>query len=327
MKSLFSLRSLRPVLPAALLLALLAAPASAATKKGAHEGSGEFSWNNAIIEIEVTSKVYNYVQPWARSEHKVYKSGVVVEGHQIITTADGLADQTLIRLKKQGAGLFSLGRVAWIDYQANLAAIITDEKDFWTGLQPARLADPTPISGDARVQRWEDDTLENHQGEIERLFVDNSALSFVSVPVLKIDSTIPAAGYSEAVTVGDKLAGLTTEGGGNTVLAVPSSFISSILKARAAQTYTGLGYFDFTWDQVQNPLCLDYLKLPGPARGVIVKDTGLKPGLASVVKPRDVILQIDGFDIDTEGNYHDPAYKKLSLENLSSRGKWAGADC
>jgi hypothetical protein len=45
------------------------------------------------------------------------------------------------------------------------------------------------------------------------------------------------------------------------------------------------------------------------------------------VHPRDVILQIDGFDIDAEGNYRDPQYKKLSLENLSSRGKWAGMDC
>ena len=40
-----------------------------------------------------------------------------------------------------------------------------------------------------------------------------------------------------------------------------------------------------------------------------------------------MILQIDGFDIDAEGNYHDPQYKKLCLENLSSRGKWAGMDC
>jgi len=40
-----------------------------------------------------------------------------------------------------------------------------------------------------------------------------------------------------------------------------------------------------------------------------------------------VILQIDGFDIDAEGNYHDPQYNKLCLENLSSRGKWAGMTC
>ena len=50
----------------------------------------------------------------------MFKTGVVINGHLIITTAQGLADQTLIRLKKQGGGLFSLGRVVWIDNQANL---------------------------------------------------------------------------------------------------------------------------------------------------------------------------------------------------------------
>ena len=289
--------------------------------------SGPFTWENAIIQIEVTSKAYNYIQPWERSERSVFKSGVVVDGHQIITTAEGLNDQTEVRLKKQGDGLYSEGRVAWIDYQADLAAITTDEKDFWTGLQPAKLADPVPITGQVRILRWRDDLLENRQGEIERLTVENSALSFVSVPDLKIDSSIPGAGYGEAVTVGDKLIGLASAEGGDAVTAIPTSFIAPILKAQQAKTYTGLGYFDFTWDPPENPLNLDYLKLPGPARGVIVKETGLKPGVVSVVHPRDVILQIDGFDIDAEGNYQDHQYKKLCLENLSSRGKWAGMTC
>jgi hypothetical protein len=283
-----------------------------------------FAWENAIIHIEVTSKIYNYVEPWARSERKLYKSGVLIDGQRIITTADGLNDQTLIRLKKQGGGLFSLGRVAWIDYQANLAVLTTDEKDFWTGLQPAKLIDPVPISGDVRILRWRDDQLENRQGEVERMEVENSSLSFVSVPILKVDSNITAVGYGEAVTSGDKLVGLTCGQSGDEISTIPASFIEPILKAQASNTYTGLGYFDFTWDPAENPLCLDYLKLTGPARGVIVKETGLKPGLASLVKPRDVILQIDGYDIDAEGNYVDPQYKKLCLENLSSRGKWAG---
>jgi hypothetical protein len=289
--------------------------------------SGNFEWENAIILIQVSAKAYNYVQPWERSKKEIYKSGVVVDGHQIITTADGLADVTEIRLKKQGDGLFSEGRVAWVDYQANLAAITTDEKDFWTGLQAAKLADPVPITGQVRILRWRDDSLENRQGEIERMTVENSDLSFVSVPALKIDSSIPAVGYGEAVTVNDKLIGLICAQGGDAVTAIPTSFIAPILKAEQAKTYTGLGYFDFTWDPAENPLNLDYLKLKGPARGVIVKETGLKPGTVSQVLPHDVILQIDGFDIDADGNYRDPQYKKLSLENLSSRGKWAGMDC
>jgi len=195
-------RNLSPLLAVALLALASSLNLRAETHAEKKEAaSGTFNWENAIIQIEITSKAYNYIQPWERSEHKVYKSGVVVEGHQIITTADGLADHTVIRLKKQGDGLYTYGSVAWIDYQANLAAVTTDNAlnaqlnpgtpDFWIGLQPAKLADPVPISGPVRILRWREDSLENRQGEIERLTVENSELSFVSVPALKIDSSIP----------------------------------------------------------------------------------------------------------------------------------------
>ena len=146
------------------------------------------------------------MQPWARAERKVEKTGVAVADHQIITTAEGLNDQTLIRLQKQGGGLYSLGRVLWIDYQSNLAALTTDEAGFWDGIQPATLADPVPVTGPVRILRWEGDRLENRPGDIERMTVDNSALSFVSVPALKVDSTISGALSGEAVTEGSRAA-------------------------------------------------------------------------------------------------------------------------
>jgi hypothetical protein len=308
----------------AVLLGLpLLAPA-AATEPHHHAG---FAWENAVIHLEISGKEYSYVQPWTRAEHKVIKSGVVVADHLIITTADGLNDQTMVRMQKQGGGLYNLGRVVWIDYQSNLAALTTDEADFWQGLTPATLADPVPATGDVHIARWDEDRLENRPGSIERMTVDNSALSFVSVPALKVDSTISNAASGEPVTQGEKLLGLACSQDSDVVSAVPSSFISSILNARKHGNFTGLGYFDFTWEPVQNPLALQFLGLPGPPRGVIVKDTGLKPGVTSLIHSRDVILQIDGFDIDAEGDYADPAYGKIMLENLSSRGKWAGQTC
>jgi S1-C subfamily serine protease len=326
---------------ALLLLTALASivPAAAephAGKKSSGD-SGDFKWENAVIEIEVTSKAYNYIQPWERSEKKIYKSGVVIEGHQIVTTAEGLDDATEIRFKKQGEGLFSLGKVVWIDYQANLAALTTDDAlntefnpgqpDFWKGLQAAKLADPVPMTGEVEVLRWRDDSLEERKGDVDRMTVEPSALSFVSVPALKINSGMTGVGYGEPVVAGNKLVGLAYAQGNDAITAVPSSFMAPIIKAEQAKTYTGLGYFDFTWDTPDNPLNLEYLKLPGPARGVIVKETGMKPGTTSMVHPRDILLSIDGFDLNPEGNYTDPQYNKLSLENLSSRGKFAGQTC
>ena len=43
-----------------------------------------------------------------------------------------------------------------------------------------------------------------------------------------------------------------------------------------------------------------------------------------VLKPQDIILRIDGFDLDIQGDYEDPEYGHLMLENLATRQKWAG---
>lgn len=313
---------IRPLL-LAVLACFLAAPTLRA--QSAKQPLGGFSWANAIVHIEVSGKEYSYVQPWARAEKKTTKSGVVLAGHLIITTADGLNDQTLIRLQKGGGGLFSLGKLVWIDYQSNLAGLTTDEASFWSGLTPASLADPVPLIGEVRVQRWNDDRLESRPGNVDRMAVDNSALSFVSVPSLKVDSTISNAGASEPVTQGRRLLGLAISQDNDVVTAIPSSFIDFTVKSRKNGTFAGLGYFDFTWEQVQNPLTLQYLGMPGPARGVVVQTTGLKPGVESPIHSRDVILSIDGFPIDAQGDYEDPQYGKMMLENLSSRQRWAGS--
>jgi len=314
----------------------LAASTTHAEKKSAG-APGKFAWENSIIQIQADGKAYNYAQPWQRRQKSILKSGVVIEGHQIITTAEGLDDATDIRFKKQGGGSYTFGRVTWIDYQANLAALTTDDAlnaqfnpgvpDFWQGLEPAKLADAVTMTGGIRVLHWRDDSLEERKGDIDRMTVENSALSFVSVPALKINSQMPGAGFGEAVVSGDKLIGLVDGQGDGNMTAIPSSFMAPIIKAEQAKTYTGLGYFDFTWDTPDNPLNLQYLKLPGAARGVIIKETAMKPGTTSLIHPRDILLSIDGFDIDSEGNYIDPQYGKLCLENLSSRGKFAGQTC
>jgi hypothetical protein len=49
-------------------------------------------------------------------------------------------------------------------------------------------------------------------------------------------------------------------------------------------------------------------------------------GGPQVLKTNDIILAIDGFALDTQGDYEDPEYGQVMLENLATRGKWAGDD-
>jgi hypothetical protein len=281
-------------------------------------------WEKSVVSIEASRKQYDYLQPWSRRMETVSKCGVVVGPRQVLTTAEYLNDTTLIRVQKGGRGMWAQAELLWIDYHANLALVTSPETNFWTGLRVVSFVEPTPARGPIEVVRWRNGQLQRYKGDINRLTVRRGKLTQVEHLHAEVNSEIGAAGWAEPVTKGSRLIGLACSQDGNVLTLLPSSFIHPILKARRAGAYAGLGYFDFVWQKAENPATLAYLKLAGNARGVIVVEGGRKPGFTSPILAKDILLKIDGFEIDSEGDYQDPTFGKLSLEHLGSGRKWAG---
>jgi len=248
----------------------------------------------------------------------------VVGPREILTTADDLEDRTLVRLQKQGRGSWVTAEVTWIDYPANLAIVATADKRFWDGLKPVSLAEKIAKDGNIQIVRWRAGNLETRRAEFNRFSVNHGNMSDATHAVMELNSEIDGVGWAEPAIAGNRVIGLVFSQAGNALQLLPAPFIKSILDAQKKGTYKGLGYFDFTWQPAENPETLEYLKLPGERRGGIVIDVPNKPETTPVMKRRDVILQVDGFDIDTQGDYLDPDYGHLLLENLSTRNKWAG---
>jgi hypothetical protein len=306
-----------------LIITLLLLTALFAERAGA-ASPAKSPWEQSMVTIEVARKSYDYFQPWTLRTDSVRKNGVVTGPRQILTTAEHLNDRTLIRVQKNGRGQWHEGAVDWIDYHANLALVTLSDTNFWKGLSPVRWADPAPMTGPVRIARWRNGSLDLRKGEIVRMIVKRGKLGSVEHLQMEINSEINGAGWSEAVVLDSKLAGLAESQDGNTCTIIPSTFIRPFLEARKKSKAPKLGFFDFVWQKGSNPETLKFLNGPTNSQGVVVSDSIARPGLTSHLAPRDIILEIDGFKIDSEGDYEDPVFGHLSLENLATRGKWAG---
>ncbi len=296
---------------------------SAAHARNAGAGSSG-RWAKTLVGVEITRKVYDYQQPWARRSQTVQKPGIVVGPGEVLTTAHLLSDHTVVRLQRNGRGVWYDAAVRWVDYPGGLALITTTNAAFWKGLEPARLSKNVSRDGDLQILRWRGGTLESRKAEFNRFTVRNPGPTEPAHVLLQLTSEIEGAGWGEAVVRGKEFVGLVFAQGGNFCQAVPAPFIRTVLDAQRQGTYRGIGYFDFTWQPTENPETQRYLKVPGEGRGVVVIDVADKPGVTPVLHPRDVLLEVDGFAIDNQGDYVDPAYGHLLLENLATRGKWAG---
>jgi len=285
-------------------------------------------WEKSVVRVEVSRNTYDYYQPWNRRNDRSAKIGLVVGEHQILTTAQDLSDRTLVRLQKGGRGKWTNAKVEWIDYHANLALLTAEDAAFWTGLQPADLSGKPPGEGDAlQIIRWREGKLENRSAEFTQFTVRQSELSGISHVQIELGSEIQGVGSGEPVVANSHVVGIVASQRGRTCEVIPASFLRTILAARAAGNQRGLGYFHFYWQPAENPVSLAQLRLPGEPRGVLVINVPERPDDGEqVLQPHDIILQIDGFDVDMQGDYADPDYGSLMLENLSARGKWAGDD-
>jgi len=284
-------------------------------------------WERSVVTLEIARKQYDYYQPWSKPTKRLTKIGTVVGDRQILTTADELFDRTLVRLQKEGRGRWWIGEVSWIDYYANLAIVTTTNADFWRGLKPAALGGVRPAGSTLQVFRWREGNLEDRRAEFTQFTVREGQLAGVNQVTLEASSDIQGAGWGEPMTADSHLAGIVSAQNGRNCTVIPASFIRAIVEAHKQGSYHGLGYFHFFWEPALNPESLAWLKLTGEPRGVIVTDVPDRPdGGEQVVKPRDIILQIDGFNLDIQGDYNDPEFGHFMLENLATRHKWAGDD-
>lgn len=282
-----------------------------------------FNPEASLVEIEVTKKTYDYRTPWFTRNTQVRKNGILVGENQILTTADGLSGQYLCRIQKGGESRQYTAELVWVDYYANVAILDVAEPDFWEGMQAVALAETIPQSGELQIHRWRGGRIEERAAEIIRLSSGSSKTSYVRHLVLTVASPIESAGWSEVVFKEDQLVGLTASAAEDKLQILPAEFIAEVIERREREEDPGLGYFDFNYMPAKNSDLLASKGLDRQDVGVVVTEVGPKGLSGDELRHGDVILEVDGFEIDSGGKYIDPDYGRLSMDSLATRAHMA----
>lgn len=281
-------------------------------------------WTRSLVQVEVTYKVHDSFQPWNDPTRAIRKHGIVIGQNEVLTTAQYLPTHTLVRLQKGGRGRWFDGRVKWWDAQSNLALLTTDAPGFWADLRPAALSTEASRGPEFDLVRWRDGNLETRRVEFGRYAVGEGVLGFAPHLNLEVSTDLNGLGWSEIVARSGRVIGMTAYSTGRTCGVIPAALIRHVLEAYRKGEYTGLGYFDFVWQPGRNPELLAELGLEGEPRGVVVQAPGAETEGDNSPRARDIILEIGGFAIDMEGDYLDPDFGHLQLENLPNRAHLAG---
>jgi hypothetical protein len=293
------------------LVAILVQPAAAQSGT-----KGRTDYERNVVELSVTYQTWDEDRPWAKNSPRTRTaSAVLVDESHLLTTAQMVDHATLMRIKSFGRSQRVMPRVERIDHSINLALLTIDEPAALEGLTPARVAKKTPTSGTLRTVRWRKQQLESVASRVIRFEVERSWGSRTYHAFLHMQTDMAAGGWAEPVFDDDALVGITVSQSKQTSRAIPAEVLSAFLQRGTGPeaAFTTLGV---NWQLNRDEAVSRFLGQQGEPRGILIRQVPWGSSACGVLKPRDILLELDGSPIDADGYYGHPRLGRLGFNHI-----------
>lgn len=283
--------------------------------------------NSSLVKVNATSQPYNLHLPWQKESPSGRRGlGVVLAGNRVLVTGQMAADATYIELELPESGQKIPAKVVAVDYEANLALLESPPSDkqkaFFAGLKPmavdasGRIGDAVSILQTGRVGELIESPLRIGKVLTRRYNVEGSGfLVYEANGIIRSE----ANSFTLPVVKGSKLAGLllSYDSKNQVTTILPAPIIEHFLKDVADGKYEGFPGLGMELQSTQDEQFRDYLGLKPNAPGVLIT-TVMKGGSAEKagMKKGDILISINGFTIDSRGDYKDPQFGPLSSSHL-----------
>jgi S1-C subfamily serine protease len=276
----------------------------------ATEESADDRYAKSVVGLEVTYQKWDEDRPWAKlTPQNRSGSAVLLEGNYLLTDAH---HATLIQLATFGRSRPVEPEIVAVDPEVNLALLRVNDPGALEGLEPIGLADATPTSGTLVMARWRRQQLEIAASRITRFEVRRGWGGGVEHAFLYMRTDMAGGGWGEPVFENGSLAGLTVSQSELVSRAVPVEILRRfIARAKAPGPYTGFPALGVMWQTNSDPAVARLLGQEGEPRGILIRQVPWGTSGCGVLKPRDILLELDGQPLDAEGFYHHPRFGRL----------------
>jgi len=290
---------------------------------------------NGFVRVNATLQTFNAVQPWDRNNARQRRGlGVLLESGHILTTAEMVNNEVYLELESADGTKKHTAEIAHIDRDANLAlvspVIPEGESSFLEELDPIVLASSLEQGELVYTCQLEDNgDLTETEAEVfsvEVITTYSEGKGFLSY-LLKGSLQSSSNSFTLPVLHDGALAGVLTSYDSEEQIAdvVSSEIIRQFLADAADGDYLGFPSLGIAVAEIDDQSFRDWLQLADDQGGLYLstvaphsaaEEAGLMVG--------DVLISIDGNELDRKGYYEDSQYGKLIWTHLIRGAKLVG---
>ncbi|WP_018971175.1 S1C family serine protease [Rubritalea marina] len=289
-------------LTAATIPSALAAPAATASAENAEI-------YKSIVKIEVASQVPDYTTPWNAGHFSGGSgTGFIIGKNQFLTNAHVVSNERRVLITMHGSARKHQARVVHIAHDCDLALLEVDDFSPFEGLPHFRIGDIPKLEDEVRVIGYPvgGERISVTRGIVSRIDFRSYAHSRADMHlVVQIDAAINPGNSGGPVLQNGKVVGVAFQGltqADNTGYMIPPPVINRFLtdiKDGSYDHYAELGVSEFP---LFNPAMRKIYNLAPNDPGVLVADVSVGSSAATTVKQGDILIAIDGHEVDSSGN-------------------------
>jgi hypothetical protein len=285
-------------------------------------GAEDEDSRGSLVRVRASIQPYDQFRPWQKkSPYGLNGTGVVLPGGKVLATAALVANRTEVGLEKPGSAEKCAAEVEAIDYEANLALLQPTDKNFLKGFSGVVLG-PALRAGD-KTEVWQlerNGEMLRNQAEILSAGVGRYPSDEAGFLLYGVRVSLPKRddSYTLPLMKDGQLAGMmmgydrdSQEG-----TAIPIPMIEHFLKDAADGKYEGFPTLGVSWSTLRDPNLREEVMAPKSGGLLLTRVNPRGTAGRAGLKEGDVLLSVDGFKLDEDGNYRDSLYGPTAVGNL-----------
>jgi hypothetical protein len=226
-----------------------------------------------------------------------------------------------LQARTYGNNAYIPATVKTVDYELNLCLLELDKNAMDAPLTPLSFAVSYP-KGKQLMTYWlsSDNHLTTARSTLDRAEMQNSDISFVKNLTYFATNVSRPFGDGEVCCDESDVIGMACWGTASDSGVIPSETINNFLSHCKKETYRGFAAPGFKTFSLLDPTMRAYLKMPAEIKNGVYVSTVYTIGTGSTeLKHGDVILSINGKQLNSYGRYEHPEYKFISFEHILSK--------
>ena len=276
----------------------------------------------SLVYLDISSSSYDLSQPWNQlpiSKKSGY--GCAVGPYEVLTIAENVANATYVQTRRYGQNAYVPANVKIVDYEYNLCLLELDKSAMDKPLTPLSFIESFP-KGEQLTAYWlsSGNHLTTSQATLDRAEMSRSLVSFVSALTFFATNVSRPFGDGQVCCHGNDPIGIAAWGTESDVGVIPAETINRFLSNCKEESYSGFASSGFRASALLDPARRKYLRVPDDIKhGMYVSDVYTIGTGCKELKHGDVILSINGKQLNSYGRYEHPEYKRISFTHILSK--------